>query len=110
MLTRPRTVDGERPMARSTASDWEAGINVISPYRYTKIGSYGHDSIGTFFGLPIPPNVVAVTMNDDVLNACKTIRWRVRRDISDEIHEMELPESVTMDHVQAILAAMRLTC
>lgn len=97
-------------MAHSTANDWEAGVNVIAPYRYTRVGSTGRDSIGTFFGLPIPANVTAVTMQDDILNACKKVRWRVHRDIDNEIHEMELPEVVTMEYIQAILAAMRLTC
>jgi hypothetical protein len=96
-------------MAVSTASDWEAGVNVIAPYRYTKIGS-GSDSIGTLFGAPIPPNVTAVTIQHDAATYQHKIRWRVRSDISDEIHEMELPDAATREHIQAVLTAMRLTC
>jgi hypothetical protein len=76
---------------------------VSSPIRKVDTNTY------TMFGYPVPPNVIAVDIRDDLMNDMKVVRWRVRSDISDEIHTMDLPH-VTEENILAVLAAMRLTC
>jgi hypothetical protein len=63
----------------------------------------------TLYGYPVPPNVIAVEMRRDIMNDMDVVRWRVRSDISDEIHSMDMPV-VTDETILAVLAAMRLTC
>jgi hypothetical protein len=55
----------------------------------------------------MPPNVVAATMQDDLLNNMQKVRWRVKSD--PDIHEMDFPYP-TEENILAVLAAMRLTC
>jgi hypothetical protein len=77
-------------------------INTVSsPIRHVDTGRY------TFFGYPMPPNVVAATMQDDLLNNMHKVRWRVKSD--PDIHEMDFPYP-TEENILAVLAAMRLTC
>lgn len=61
----------------------------------------------SMWGYPIPPNVTAVEVRDDLMNDIKVVRWRVKGD--PDIHTMDLPH-VTDDNIRAVLTAMRLTC
>jgi len=74
---------------------------VSNPIRHVDTGRY------TFFGYPVPENVSATTMQDDLLNDIKKVRWRVKGD--PDIHEIDFPH-VTEANILAVLAAMRLTC
>ena len=74
---------------------------VSDPIRLVDTGRY------TFFGYPLPDNVVAATMQDDLLNNMKKVRWRVKS--NPEIHEMDFPHA-TDETILAVLAAMRLSC
>lgn len=64
-------------------------------------------NVRTFFGYPMPPNVVGATMQDDYCNDVRRVRWRVKGD--PDIHEMDFPHA-TEETILAVLAAMRLTC
>lgn len=77
-------------------------INTVSsPIRQVDTGVY------TFFGYPVPENVSAATMQDDIYNVMQKVRWRVKGD--PDIHEMDFPHA-TEENILAVLAAMRLTC
>jgi hypothetical protein len=77
-------------------------INTASnPFRHVDTG------IHTFFGYRVPENVVNATMQDDIYNDMRKVRWRVKGDPS--IHEMDFPHA-TEENILAVLAAMRLSC
>ena len=78
-----------------------AVTTVSNPIRLVDTGVY------SFFGYPLPKNISAATMQDDLLNNMKKVRWRVKGD--PEIHEMDFPHA-TEENILAIIAAMRLSC
>lgn len=77
-------------------------INTVSsPFRHVDTSVY------SFFGYPVPENVTAATMQDDLLNGIQKVRWRIKGD--PDIHEMDFPHA-TEENILAVLAAMRLSC
>ena len=74
---------------------------VSNPIKHVDTG------VHSFFGYPMPPNVVGATMQDDYVNDIRRVRWRVKGD--PNIHEMDFPYA-TEEAILAVLAAMRLTC
>lgn len=77
-------------------------INTVSnPIRHVDTGLY------MFYGYPVPENVTALIMSDDVNWDSRTIKWRVEGD--PDIHEIDFPH-VTEANILAVLVAMRLTC
>ena len=60
----------------------------------------------TLYGYPVPPNVTAIEMRHDIVNAMDVVRWRVKD--SKEIFFMDMP-IVTDETIFAVLAAMRLS-
>lgn len=76
-------------------------INTVSnPIRHADTGLY------MFYGYPVPENVTALTMSDDVNRDSRTIKWRVGGD--PDIHEIDFPH-VTEANILAVLVAMRLS-
>lgn len=60
----------------------------------------------TFFGYPVPPNVVAVETQRTVLDDMLQIAWKVKGDPT--VHRMDIAV-VTDETIAAVLAAMRLS-
>lgn len=63
-------------------------------------------NVYTMFGYPLPPNVAAADIANDLYGE-RIVRWRVVGDST--IHQMEMPV-VTDETIMAVIAAMRLTC
>lgn len=72
-----------------------------SPIKHMDTGVF------SFFGHPMPTNVIGATMQDDYVSDIRRVRWRIKGD--PNIHEMDFPHA-TDETILAVLAAMRLTC